>query len=169
MTHNHKPKSYEEYERMINSVIRKWQARYPWMDIDDFHYWAVYTYCDCLDKWKEDRGYYFSTYLLNSMDKNFINVVRRAAGRLALRPEFDFENDLSDNQAQKRRIEFWETMDSLSDEAKEVVNLIFSCPGEIWDRTTLRLRILRDRLLAKNTQQTIDAVFNEIKLALRNF
>lgn len=126
---------YEDYEKMIYKSAWYWHYK-TGADIDDLIQEGFLTFHRAKETYNPESGACFSTWLHHKL-RDYTS--RYSIGSIAMNPHgrssIDTVNNyISNNQKgfvdQERKHQFKEMLTSLSNEAKEIIELIFNSPSE---------------------------------------
>jgi hypothetical protein len=153
---------YEKYVDMIRAEVWKTAKTNPHVDYDELLSAGNLAFAEVIKTWKPERGA-FSTHLWYRL--------RYRIGRTAKDAKRNQTNYLADEKM--KQIEegsgyFAAKMSELSQEAKFVVNLVFTSGVELVDMTTKRVRTSKNSIRQYLQSEgwaipTISKVFDELK------
>jgi RNA polymerase sigma factor (sigma-70 family) len=138
-------KMYTEYQDLINKRAWSWH-RTSGVPFEDLQAQGNLIFCEALECFDEDQSS-FSTWLTLRLNQKLYIYIRYLIVRKQRETYFglpdmlleeDNEDDLEgiqfvsdDTYNPERTVIFSDTIDNLSDEAKQVVNIIFNSPAEL--------------------------------------
>lgn len=136
---------FEDYEKLIISRAWTWQQKTKW-EIEDLIAEGNLVFCKILNDYDPKKSA-FSTYLFNSLQMHYGNLVNTANCQKA--PKQATEDSIfceSVNINPEQETMFRQIINDLPNDAKEVVRAIFETPMEI-------IEILGIKKMTRNTLQ----------------
>ncbi len=167
---------YSDYKRMIWKRAGYWHKR-SGVDINELIAEGNLAFAVAIDEYDPDKGA-FSTLLWLKMEDRIGNFAkwqgaRRSVGYGPLNSEIYTEYYVTHTATPDMVFRFKALIESLSDEAKEVIKTILNCPDELLGmarrKKTVKItkKIIRDHLEQTMPILEIDMAFAEITEALR--
>jgi hypothetical protein len=169
---------YKDYEKLIRSRANYWYRK-TGRDLDELLLQGNLAFSIALEKYKPSKGS-FSTLLWYELENYIGNFAKWNGARRSVVPVCSTDNGVDvSNYSEKTwnpetHLIFKELLHSLSEEAQEVVKTIFNCPDELLTmikdsakKRKLTQKTLKEYLETYNKVDSTDAVFLEIKTALR--
>lgn len=122
---------FEDYQRLIISRAWAWKSATGW-ELDDLIGEGNLCFCKILPLFDSEKAT-FSTFLYNSLQFHFQNIVNMANFRGRREPVYPYHDVFYTHyeQSSEEISLFWEIIFDLPNDAKEVVKAIFETPYEI--------------------------------------
>ncbi len=182
MTPQQKEEVFSQHRFLIYALIKRAHSRYPHIPFEDYEEKGLFALCECCHKYfaTHKSSAKLSTYLTKTLRGIFKNMV--AQHILILNTPADDplpEIGINGKCSPERLLRLKQALSSMSEEAVEVVNLIFNTPKELSQimiedakalptKETLRKYLWSKRWSGIEVQNRISQAFSEIKQTLNN-
>lgn len=120
--------NYNNYVSLIHFLAHRYKASLG-VDQEELFSEGNLVFCDILNKYDRSRGE-FSTLLVHSITNHFKRLKNKKRIPSLNCGDFSLMEINSDNTPQSSA-EFWSELDSLSSEAREMVDIVLSSHSEI--------------------------------------
>jgi len=162
--------NFKDYENMVRKIAHQKAKQFPSIEYDELVGRGALLFVETLGRWNPEKSQ-FGTFFYMVL-KNEMVVWERGHGK-AYMPQLGFEDTVlgvAGGCDPARQYEFKDSLSRMSEEAQEIIRIIFSAPEEILDNAAgpkLKAGNLRRKLKRMGWPEwTILHKFREIRQAL---
>ncbi len=160
---------FEDYQQMIRKIAHKKANQFPSIEFEELEGRGGLLFVQALEKFDSQKGS-FSTFFWRVLNNEMV-VWERGHGKI-YQPQLGLEDTVQDvpsGVSPEEFFEFVDTLEKMTEEAKDVIHVIFSAPAEIMEGSGPKHRAgnLRKKLKSLGwTEWVIASRFREIREAL---
>jgi len=163
---------YQDYSKMIQKQAWKWHTR-SHTELDDAVGECNLLFAECFPLHDSKKGQ-FSTLLFSSVENRFKNIITKnnQNKNKHISCEFIEETNSTDGGNQEKRCIFKDSLNKMTNEAKDIVAIIFDAPKDLINmipKSKLSVYQLSKYLVKIGwKKKIIDKTLNEIKFTINS-